>query len=89
MILNRATMVFLFSMLLTLTACVTINVYFPAAQAEAAAERIVDDILGVDGASICLHCFHPLRAVVIHIGLYPPHPAVLQDLQWERYASRV
>jgi uncharacterized protein YdbL (DUF1318 family) len=46
MILNRATMVFLFSMLLTLTACVTINVYFPAAQAEAAAERIVDDILG-------------------------------------------
>jgi len=28
------------------TACVTINIYFPAAQAEEAAERIVDDILG-------------------------------------------
>ena len=39
-------MAFLFSMLLTLTACVTINVYFPASQAEAAAERIVDEILG-------------------------------------------
>ncbi|MCB1859747.1 MAG: YdbL family protein [Gammaproteobacteria bacterium] len=32
--------------LLVLVACVTINIYFPAAQAEAAAERIVDDILG-------------------------------------------
>ncbi len=50
MILNRATMAFLFSMLLTLTACVTINVYFPASQAEAAAERIVDEILGVPEA---------------------------------------
>jgi uncharacterized protein YdbL (DUF1318 family) len=29
-----------------LAACVTINIYFPAAQAEEAAERIVDDILG-------------------------------------------
>ena len=33
-------------LLLTLTACVTINVYFPAAQAERAAEKIVDEILG-------------------------------------------
>lgn len=32
--------------LLFLAACVTINIYFPAAQAEEAAERIVDDILG-------------------------------------------
>ncbi|MCB1761170.1 MAG: YdbL family protein [Gammaproteobacteria bacterium] len=31
---------------LVLLACVTINIYFPAAQAERAAERIVDDILG-------------------------------------------
>ncbi|MEE9358815.1 DUF1318 domain-containing protein [Candidatus Vondammii sp. HM_W22] len=29
-----------------LAACVTINIYFPSAQAEEAAERIVDDILG-------------------------------------------
>ena len=35
----------LFSLTL-LVACVTINIYFPAAQAEEAAERIVDDILG-------------------------------------------
>ena len=33
-------------MLLLLAACVTINIYFPAAQAEQAAERIVEDILG-------------------------------------------
>ncbi|HHH38217.1 MAG TPA: DUF1318 domain-containing protein [Sedimenticola sp.] len=32
--------------LLLLAACVTINIYFPAAQAEQAADRIVDDILG-------------------------------------------
>ena len=32
--------------LLLLTACVTINIYFPAAQAREAAEKIVDDILG-------------------------------------------
>ncbi|MES9858853.1 MAG: YdbL family protein [Sedimenticola sp.] len=31
---------------LLLAACVTINIYFPSAEAEAAAERIVDDILG-------------------------------------------
>ena len=32
--------------LLVLTACVTINIYFPAAEAKEAAEKIVDDILG-------------------------------------------
>jgi uncharacterized protein YdbL (DUF1318 family) len=31
---------------LVLTACVTINIYFPAAEAKEAAEKIVDDILG-------------------------------------------
>jgi uncharacterized protein YdbL (DUF1318 family) len=36
----------LFAALLLLAACVTINIYFPAAQAEEAAERIVNDILG-------------------------------------------
>ena len=36
----------LIGMLAVLAACVTINIYFPAAQAEQAAERIVDDILG-------------------------------------------
>lgn len=32
--------------LIFLTACVTINIYFPSAQAQEAAEMIVDDILG-------------------------------------------
>ncbi len=35
----------LLMMLVMLSACVTINIYFPAAQAQEAAERIVDDIL--------------------------------------------
>ena len=38
--------VLILSMLLTLAACVTINVYFPAAAAERAAEKFVGDVLG-------------------------------------------
>lgn len=33
-----------------LSACVTINIYFPAAAAEKAADRIIDDIYKDDGA---------------------------------------
>ena len=43
---NRVGMTFFLATVMTLTACVTINVYFPASQAERAAERIVDEILG-------------------------------------------
>jgi uncharacterized protein len=35
---------------LLLTACVTINVYFPAAAAEKAADRIIEDVWGSDAA---------------------------------------
>ena len=45
-LISRVGMTFFISTMLTLTACVTINVYFPASQAERAAERIVDEILG-------------------------------------------
>ena len=34
------------AVLFLISACVTINIYFPEAQAEKAAEKIVDDILG-------------------------------------------
>ena len=44
-LINRTGLSFFLLLLLSLTACVTINVYFPAAQAEAAAERIVEEIL--------------------------------------------
>lgn len=37
--------IFIFA-LLSLAACVTINIYFPAVEAREAAEKIVDDILG-------------------------------------------
>lgn len=37
---------------LALAACVTINVYFPAAAAEAAADRIIEDIWGPDKAPV-------------------------------------
>lgn len=34
------------ALFLGLTACVTVNIYFPAAEVEKAAERIVDDVYG-------------------------------------------
>jgi len=34
----------LFSGVVMLTACVTINIYFPAAAAEKAADKIIDDV---------------------------------------------
>jgi uncharacterized protein YdbL (DUF1318 family) len=40
----------LFAMMVFLSACVTINIYFPAAQAEEAAREMVKDILGTEGA---------------------------------------
>ncbi len=42
----KAVKYFFVATLLILTACVTINIYFPAAEAKEAAEKIVDDILG-------------------------------------------
>lgn len=39
----------LLSALLVLAACVTINVYFPAAEAERAAREFVDDVIGRSG----------------------------------------
>ena len=40
----------LFGAVLLLGACVTINIYFPSAQAEEAAREMVKDILGKEGA---------------------------------------
>lgn len=40
--------VIVIALLLVLTACVTINIYFPSVEAKEAAEKIVDDILGDD-----------------------------------------
>jgi hypothetical protein len=34
----------LMASLLALSACVTINIYFPAAEAEKAADKIIDDV---------------------------------------------
>jgi hypothetical protein len=34
----------LLCLLMTLTACVTINIYFPAAEAQKAADKIIDEV---------------------------------------------
>ncbi len=36
--------IFVISGLLALTACVTINIYFPAAEAQKAADKIIDEV---------------------------------------------
>lgn len=41
----------LLALCLVLSACVTINVYFPAAAAEKAADRIIEDVWGADAAT--------------------------------------
>lgn len=48
---NAKAGLFLVATLFVLSACVTINIYFPAAAAEEAAEKIVEDVLGKDGKS--------------------------------------
>ncbi len=41
---------FLYSLLFLITSCVTINIYFPAAAVEKAADKIVDEVWGEEGA---------------------------------------
>jgi uncharacterized protein YdbL (DUF1318 family) len=45
---KRVKLLMISSVLLFITACVTINVYFPAAEAEDAASKIVNKIIGED-----------------------------------------
>jgi len=47
---NRASWMLAAAGAMTLAACVTINVYFPAAAAEKAADRIIDEVWGEEGA---------------------------------------
>jgi len=47
----RVRWIFAVAVLLGITACVTVNIYFPAAEVEKAAERIVDDVYGQDNES--------------------------------------
>ena len=51
--------VFFISALALLASCVTINVYFPSAEAERAAERFVEEVLGETNDESSL--FQPLR----------------------------
>ena len=47
---NRLIALLLASSALVLAACVTINVYFPAAAAQAAADRVIDEVWGGQAA---------------------------------------
>jgi len=72
---------------LFLAACVTINIYFPAAEAQEAAEGIVKDILGKDRAekpgkddqSMRLPAYHGLQAANLLEWLIPSAEAATPD----------
>ncbi len=64
-----------FAAVLMLAACVTINIYFPAAQAQEAAEKIVEDILSGDDTGAPVPAAEPkadqssIMASPSHLGL--------------------
>lgn len=64
---------------LLLTACVTINVYFPAAAAESAADRIIEDIIGApaDGEAIS-----PEQSPTSMSPDASPEPLAIRVLEW-------
>lgn len=47
---NDCNLLFILLISLTLSACVTINIYFPAAAAEKAADKIIEEVWQLDGA---------------------------------------
>ncbi len=50
---------------LALSACITVNVYFPAAAAEKAADRIIEDIWGAEKGKETSSLFDPASDVVV------------------------
>jgi uncharacterized protein YdbL (DUF1318 family) len=63
---KKLSMALIMGLILAVTACVTINVYFPAAAAERAAEKFVGDVLGEpkDEGSL-INPFEPPAHVVL------------------------
>ena len=59
-----------------LTACVTVNIYFPAAKVEATAEEIVDEVYGVDSPAPAPKPTSGLRLFLAWLG---PREAHAQD----------
>ena len=83
--------------LLVLAACVTINIYFPAAEAREAAEKIVDDILGdeaqkpeagSDDQSMDLRPNRPVYARNLLDLLIPPAEAAVPNFDVNTPAIR-
>ena len=83
----RKTPVSLFTTALLATACVTINVYFPAAAAEKAADRIIEDVWHQPSSkpadtSPSPHSSLPARMVVAALDfIIPPAQAQAQGQQ--------
>jgi uncharacterized protein len=80
---------------LTLAACVTINVYFPAAAAEKAADRIIEDVWGPEGkgteqSAVQEQSSGPLFAAALHgtLDLLVPAAQAQADLDVSSPAIR-
>lgn len=88
---------------LALGACVTINVYFPAAEAQKAAEEFVEKVIGEEGkaggqpqafAPAARRGFHPLDLLIspaaaqeADINLRTPAIQAIQDRMAQRFQS--
>lgn len=87
----------LIGLVVVLTACVTVNIYFPAAAAEQAAEQIVEDVLGKpaaappqaptgDRGSMVNPARHPL--ITVFDWLVPPARAATPNFDIDTPAIR-
>ncbi len=98
---KRVKLLMISSVLLFITACVTINVYFPAAEAEDAASKIVnkiigeDDNAGIDGDNPQGLNFNPLSFFIssahaeVNINISSPAIVEITNRMKSRYDSKL
>ncbi len=98
---KRVKLLMISSVLLFISACVTINVYFPAAEAEDAASKIVNKIIGEDdNSSINVENpqglnFNPLSFFIssahaeVNINISSPAIVEITNRMKARYESRL
>ncbi|MGB0722074.1 MAG: YdbL family protein [Gammaproteobacteria bacterium] len=66
-------------LLLLLSACVTVNIYFPAAAAEKAADRIIKEVWGEEGEGAGKPAAQPAGAPTSDAGHRPTAPSTAHD----------
>lgn len=76
--LKKTAQILTFLSLLSFVACVTVNIYFPAAKVEKAAEDIVEDVYGTDSGQQKNN--DDQSALETFLALVTPHQALAQSV---------